>query len=392
MPNDQLEINASGFFQVTSEVDPSLLEETSVQGIDQYESILSPAAYQKVTVQSTIHAVPNKNYDAFKGKVLTIKTSNPNIYEGLEWNFSQLVYRMETRKPFNNNIETFTLVTCDPSLLNNAQRRMSNFWQCTSPSDVAAAAFSCLGVTQFYTEPSMPARDYQAANIHPFQVLAEQADVALSLGDPSFLHYATLLKGGMQYFQSIKAMTRAPVRWQFVYAEEGGGEHLANPHNILSYEFPCDFDYLGDLMNGYLPGGVSASTIAINPTTGTMALINGDLTACGGMGGAIVNSVITDTGSADSCGTAPEDYTSLRQARLSLIQPDKIALKIQVPYNPVIHAGDMVECRFINKVDGSVNYGTGLYLIVNLQNSLRSGGYGITSMELVSQSVGDGIV
>lgn len=386
-------LNASGFFLASvTGGSADLLEETSVLQVTQSESILSPAAYTTATIQATSHTDQTRNLDEFKGRILTIKSANPNILDGSEVTNQQIVYRMEKRKPINNFVEQFQLLACDPSLLNNAQRRISNYYQCQTPTAVAASAFACMGVTNYISEESAPARDYQAANIHPFQVLAEQADVALYNGDPSFLHFATFLNGGTHYFRSVKAMAAASPVWTYTYSEHGAASLLGNPNNIMAYEFPCDFDLLADMMNGITPGGISASTIAINPLTATMSLVNGDLTACGGMGGALVNSVVTDTGSTDTCGTVPENYMSLRQARLSLIQPDKIAMKIVVPYNPFIHAGNMISVRLINKVNGELNYGSGEYLIVNLQNVLKSGGYAVTLMDLVSNSVGEGVV
>lgn len=384
------DFNASGFFSVDIPGVGDLMMGSSVAQVEMHESILSPASYTVTHLQIPTHTEFSRNFDSLKSQDINIKTYNPNIFSGKVEEITQKIYKMTDRKPYNHSVQSFSIHSCDITILNNAERRMSNYYQCMTPSMVAAEAFKCVGATRVFIEPSAPARDYQAANIHPFQVLAEQADVALSGGtDPSYLHFTTLLNSGTHYFRSIKEMVSYSPRWKYYAVEEGAGELLGNPYNIIDYSAPCDFDLLSDIMNGV---GSGASVITINPFSGTFDLLQGDLTACGGMGGALVNSVITDTGSETNCGTSPENYMSLRQARLSIIQEDKIALKITVPYNPFLHAGDMVECIFTNKTDGTLNYGSGEYLIVNLQHSLHSGGLGITMMDLVSESVGVGIV
>jgi len=395
--NSERELISVLFEAAIDSLDVNQLAETPVQQIIQSESILSPSPYSLVSVMATAHTDPSRNWDLLKGATLTVTSKNPNIGGGQIFTTNQTIYRLENRVAHvtNSYLEQFDFLGTDVSVLFNAERRISNYFQCQSPSQVAAYALQCLGVTNMEIEPSGPSRDYQAANIHPFQVLAEQADVALAGGtDPSFLHFATLEGGtSTHHFKSVRAMTKESPVWRFRTADSGGRELLSNPGNILHFSFPCDFDLLGDLMNGMtLNGGYSASTIAMNPFTGTASLIGGGMQECGGIGGALVNSVQTDTGSTDTCGTTPEDYTSLRQARLSLIQPDKIALAITVPYNPLIHVGDMIECIFVNRITLKDNYGSGEYLIVNLTHTLKAGGYGVTSLDLVSNSVGVGVV
>jgi hypothetical protein len=53
---------------------------------------------------------------------------------------------------------------------------------------VSDVLVNCAGAINPDIEPSLPARDYIAENIHPFQVVNQQAEVALAGGnDPSFL-------------------------------------------------------------------------------------------------------------------------------------------------------------------------------------------------------------
>ncbi|MEX0596051.1 MAG: hypothetical protein WD512_06075, partial [Candidatus Paceibacterota bacterium] len=237
-------------------------------------------------------------------------------------------------------------------------------------------------------------------NIHPFQVIAEQADVALNGSDPSLLHYITYINNGSQHhFRSIKNLTQGGIQAEFTYNEKGFDQQLGNPFNIMAYEFPCDFDLLTDILNGLGPDGApSASLTTINTFTGSASLVNGEIGDCSGMGGSLLAEGETDTGNPDdNCGTHLEDWAAVRQARVSLLQPDKIALKILVPIHPELHVGDMVYVNFINKHDpppngGNLNYGSGDYLVVNLNHTIKSGGLGITTLELSSKSIGNGIV
>ena len=94
----------------------------------------------------------------------------------------------------------------------------------------------------------------------------------------------------------------------------------------------------------------------------------------------------------DSCNIDVEKHLLLRQARMSLLEEDKIALRLTVPWNPVLHAGNIIEVYFYNKGTNTYdNFGSGYYLIHSMTHNLRTGGYGTTTMDCVSRSVGGGI-
>jgi hypothetical protein len=95
----------------------------------------------------------------------------------------------------------------------------------------------------------------------------------------------------------------------------------------------------------------------------------------------------------DSCNTDVEKHLLLRQARMSLLEEDKISLRLTVPWNPVLHAGNIIEVYFHSYgTDKFDNFGTGLYLIHSMTHNIKNGGYGTTTMDCVARSVGGGIV
>ena len=84
---------------------------------------------------------------------------------------------------------------------------------------------------------------------------------------------------------------------------------------------------------------------------------------------------------------------------MSLLEQDKIALSLTVPWNPMLHAGKMIDVELPRKgVEGSAGnedkllYGSGKYLIVNLTHSIKNGGFSTTTMECVAQTAGQGMV
>ena len=80
----------------------------------------------------------------------------------------------------------------------------------------------------------------------------------------------------------------------------------------------------------------------------------------------------------DQCASEIEKYLLKRQARMSLLEQDKIALSLTVPWNPMLHAGKMIDVELPRKgVEGGKNedkllYGSGRYLIVNLTHTIKN--------------------
>jgi hypothetical protein len=78
---------------------------------------------------------------------------------------------------------------------------------------------------------------------------------------------------------------------------------------------------------------------------------------------------------------------------MSLLEQDKIALRVTVPWNPIYHAGKIIKIDLRNKQDSSKqNYGTGNYLIVSMLHNIKRGGFSTTTMDCVAETVGQGIV
>lgn len=398
-------------------VDEQNTREITIREITLGESLLTPGLQTSVLVNSFLHASPDgegktgppKNYDDFKNKLMEIKLERKLLdFFGMETTLdvSQRIYRVDQRKLLNNSNEQFRVHACDDSLLNDARSLVSKPWPCTSPSDVVSQVLrSCAGVRTLDVEPSTPIRDYIAENIHPFQVVAQQANAALANGnDPSFVHYMTYKDFGTHHFRSIYSLTKEapPFDKPFVFSETGAASGYGHPLSIMTYNFPCDFDLLSDILNGIdTDGKFISSGIFGNLLGGFFNLLGNQATECG-LGGGNVNIGKTNFNTEkaqDQCPSEIEKYLLKRQARMSLLEQDKIALSLTVPWNPMLHAGKMIDVELPRKgvevsagPEDKLLYGSGRYLIVNLTHSIKNGGFSTTTMECVAQTAGQGIV
>lgn len=401
----QTGIRFSGFIDYINiegpKISDRLLTEQSLVEVYLSETILSPTLQTTIFVHDSVPIY--KNYDDYKGARIIMELSNPNIpSESLK--IDQVVYRIENRKLINYHTETYQLQACDDTLLNNAKARVSAFYQCASPQQIVSEALNCVSAKaiDFGSMPPSNIRNYQPANIHPFQVVSEQADYSItSGGDPSYLHYMTYRNLGTHHFISMRELTLNPSVWNYKYNDKGFEEQLADPNNIMQYEFPCEFDLLSDIMNGQVYKEISGegfepSITAVNPFNSGSSVVSNQVKnyCCGGIGGVMHASTYTNSGSHedDGCETNVEQYLHKRPPRMALLQKDKISLKIIVPFNPKLHAGDMIYAEFWSKRDKRIDYGTGDYLIVSLSHNVKNGGYGITTLECVSRTVGQGEV
>lgn len=379
----------------------------SIKEVNMTESLLTPGLQTSVTLQSYFHNPLVKNLDKFKSAIADITVERPilsdfNYPDRLQ--VATRIYRLSDRHLINNNTEEFTLHGCDDSLLNDARNLVSKSWKCVSPSAVVNEVLdSCIGAKTKEVEASGPGRDYIAENIHPFQVISQQADVALAGTDPSFIHYMTY-EGftlgdprGKHNFRSLKSLAASNNGVaRFYFTETAATTGFGFPESILTHSFPCDFDYLSDILNGVdLDGSLMASMTVVNPMLKMMSLLGNKNTGCGVGRGRFMAS-LTNYNSAkdqDSCNIDVESHLLLRQARMNLLEEDKIALRLTVPWNPILHAGKMIEVNIVHKSTGTYqNFGTGLYLIHSLTHNLKAGGFGTTTMDCVAQSVGGGIV
>lgn len=377
-----------------------LLTDFTVREILLGESLLTPGLQTSITAHSYIHSVPNKNFDVLKksNAVISLERKILSKYGfPSTMDINQKVYRLDNRRLINNNTEELTIRCCDPSMLEDAKMLVSRSWKCTSPSSIVSYVLrSCANVRRLEVQSSGPARDYIAENIHPFQVVNQQANYALDGDDPSFLHYMTYENGGTHHFKSLKYLTKQKPVATFTYNDTGSAYPL--PNSIMTYSFPCDFDLLSDVLNGIDENGKEISSVTLfNPHSKTFSLF-GDQTSGCGIGAGVIKAAITNQNSykqQDSCPDYAKVYLLKRQARMELLEQNKIALKLTVPFNPKLHAGKVIRVNLYNKEEkgkGVQAYGTGDYLILHMFHHIVEGGFSVTSMSCVSTTVGKGIV
>ena len=196
-------------------IPPELILQMTAMEVILGESLLKPGLQTAVRVHSYLHVLPVKNLDMFKNSTLDIVMQRKILKQfGINdtMRVNQVVYRLDNRRPINNNTEEFILHACDQTLLDDAATLVSKMWKCTKPSSVVEEVLrSCAGVDpgQLDVESCDPARDYIAENIHPFQIVAQQTNVALAAGnDPSFLHYMTYKNYGTHHFRSLNYLTK----------------------------------------------------------------------------------------------------------------------------------------------------------------------------------------
>jgi hypothetical protein len=391
--------------------------DVSIREVTLSESLLTPGLQTSVLLDSHMHVSPinskgdagrPKNFDNFKNEVMNIQIERPSLdYFGMPTTLlvSQRIYRLDNRKMINQNNERFRVHACDDTLLNDARSLVSKSWKCTSPSTIVADVLqACAGAKRLIVEDCGPNRDYVAENIHPFQVVTHQMNAALANGnDPSFVHYMTYENLGTHNFRSIYKLTKEQPVFDrpFMFAETGISSGYNNPYSILEYSFPCDFDLLSDILNGIDVDGKDINSLTtFNPKAGTFSLLGNQAVGCG-LGGGVYKTAITNYKTEkdqDQCAFEVEKYLLKRQARMSLLEQDKIALKLTVPWNPSLNVGKLINVELkrkgIDSEDPSMSrlYGSGTYLIVNLVHSLKTGGFSTTTMECVAQTAGQGIV
>jgi hypothetical protein len=78
---------------------------------------------------------------------------------------------------------------------------------------------------------------------------------------------------------------------------------------------------------------------------------------------------------------------------MGLLEKDKVALRLIAPWNPLLHAGDVITLEWKDKDAGGTQlYGSGDYLIASMTHRVQMGGYSTTTFDCVSTTVGRGIV
>ena len=381
---------------------PADMQDLSFKELVLAESLLTPGLQTSLKFDSYIHNNPVKNFDRLKGKRINISLVRPILANyGLptNLNISQIIYRLDGRSLIDNNLERFTLRACDATQINDARTLVSKSWKCTPPSSIVDYVLDvCVGAAQKDVEFALFPKDYIAENIHPYQVINQMCEQAVSSNglDPSFVHYMTYEGMGTHKFRSLSELVKQRPVMNFKFNERSGG--YVDPSTIMTYSFPCDFDLLSDSLNGIDENGNNVNTIMLfNPVLKSFSTLGVSTFGCG-IGGSVVKHAISNQNSAQQQDSCP-DYSNVallnRQARMSLLDRDKIAIKLIVPFNPSLNAGKMINVDLYNKDNTSLmlkNYGSGQYLILHLVHHVVLGGMGTTTIDCVSSSVGKGVV
>ena len=385
------------------DVSEQLRTEVTVNEVNLTESLLTPGLQTSINVQSGNALDFNKILDEYYNANITIFANRPILEQyGVKFDFNatQRIFRLSNRESVNNQYESFTLDACDPTLLKDAQTYVAKSWSCETPSNVVRDVLNqCIKPQNIDIEESLTKRDYIAENIHPFQVITQQSEVALNTSkmDPSFVHFMTYQdRGGNDIpthnFRSLTSMALQEPVFNFVYSGKVSTDlNYADPKDVVSYSFPCDFDLLSDILNGYDENGNQYSSVNfLNILSGAASLF-GKMDICG----TTSTSAYTNTGTEDlqnSCNTNIQEYLLKRKARMTLLEQDKIALRLVVPFNPNLNAGKVINFTAINSGTSKPNYGSGDYLIVNMTHNIKLGGFGLTILDCVSETVAAGRV
>jgi hypothetical protein len=366
------------------------------------ESLLTPGLQTSVKVHSYFHNLPIKNLNEFQGSRIHINIDRPSLARyalPTTFDVDNVIYRLSDRKLINENTEEFILHACHRTLLDDAATLVSKMWKCTTPSAITSEVLrSCAGAGQLDIEGSSPARDYAAENIHPFQVVQQQAAAALAGGnDPSFIHFMTYRNLGTHHFRSLQSLSKGSPQMVYFYEENGAaGGGYGNPFGIMSHSFPCDFDLLSDILNGIDENGNDINTLlTFNPL---MRMVNqfGSKTLGCGLGSGNPKISASSAGSEmqqNMCPDYSQTYIQKRQARMGLLEQDKIALRLIVPWVSHIHAGDIIRLELRNRKDSNfLNYGSGDYMIHSITHNIKYRGFSTLTIDCVAETVGRGIV
>ena len=84
-----------------------------------------------------------------------------------------------------------------------------------------------------------------------------------------------------------------------------------------------------------------------------------------------------------------EKYGYRRQARMGMLERDKIALRITIPWTPSLHVGQQIRFHWYNRYDQSYQqYGSGRYLILHMTHNIQYGGYAVTNLDCIANTFG----
>lgn len=387
------------------------MDETSFVEATMVESLLTPGLQTSLKFHSFTKTEFKKDLEKLKGQVVDFTITRPILNQvniRSEMNITQRLFRLEKRSMLDNNNEEFTIQLCDQTLLTDADTLVSWSWKCATPTQITEEVLRrCAKARIGIMEGSRPLRDYFADNIHPFQVVSQQADVALASGDdPSFVHFMTfenMPEGsgdprGLHHFRSLKQMAQQRPKYEYIRADTGySGKYSSISYApdglrrfaIMSLSFPADFDMLSDVLNGV--DGDGKSLLIFRPADKVISLLGNKGGPCG-VGAQNISEAISNKNnpSLEGCPTDVEKHLLIRQARMNLLSENDVALRITVPWVTDLHAGDVIRVKIPNPVTGEDSYGSGDYLIATLVHNIRQGGYSTITMDCVSETVSRG--
>lgn len=267
--------------------DKKLLAELSLLEIYIQESLLSPMPSMTIKVMDTTQLIKNLFYwKVNKGQPPKVKINLINPYidgkKGILID-NLRIYRLDNRRLINYNAEEFNIHMVHDTAFNNMTGRMSHHYKKTELSKVVEDAMLSIGLSgSSDIEKTDLIRNYVSNNQHPYQVIAEIADMAMKGNRAPFLHYMTFENViGKQYFKSLNTLVvKNKVTGTYKFNEAGRNKQLIDPYNIMSYEFPCDFDTLLDMSQGILHNQKlykdhKPSVVSINPFDGEVYLVDG---------------------------------------------------------------------------------------------------------------------
>lgn len=378
--------------------------DTTVKEVIIGESLLNPSAHVAVTLQSAIYTEEAKNWSQLKCQELSLDIADASDTNLRTMKVRQEIYRCDNRHFASLNtgqVEELTIHAIDSTILKDAEVTWEKSWKCSTPSAVVREALQQIGATSSFVDGSGPARPYVAESIHPLQVIQQQANVALDGDDPSFLHYMTINDATGQnqhWFRSLKRLSQGTP--YDIYTSDtaiSGGKGFSdsifsNYNTAVTFSFPCDFDTLTDILNGIDCNGTNLNQ------TRTMNWVNGVSDAVGAIGQAvgIANKLFSTTNSGTSeqqkgCDTAVEKYLHKRQARMALLDKNKIALRVTLPWSPWLHVGNKIYFHWNDRFKPSRElYGSGEYIIAHMTHNIQFGGYAVTNIDCITNTLGGG--
>jgi hypothetical protein len=204
-------------------------------------------------------------------------------------------------------------------------------------------------------------------------------------------------------FRSLKELMAPRGSVYEIYAADTavtGGTSLSDAYSTsfaplamrtaTTFNFPCDYDVLSDILNGIDCSGRNLNDVrTFNMVSGDFSSAMGALTQA-----ANIFKSITNMGTAqnqNSCETNVEKHLLKRQARMALLEKDKIALRVTIPWSPWLHVGQQILFNWNNRyVPSERQYGSGKYLILHMTHNIQYGGYAVTTLDCIANTFGGG--